>query len=158
VEKRRHGGFPGAVDYRLTAAGGDLLAVTELHAEWLALAPGGGKALGTVAARQATRSLIEGLSSGLVAALADRPRSLTELDGVIAGLTYPALERRLTSMRRAGLVLAVPGPERRTPFGLSDWLRMASIPLGAASRWERSWLSKTERERDPSLSAPAPTS
>ena len=42
----------------------------------------------------------------MMRALAARPMSLTELDSGITELSYPALERRLSSMRIAGLVEA----------------------------------------------------
>lgn len=140
VEKRRHGGFPGTVDYRLTAAGDDLIGVAETLASWLATSPQRPAALGTSDARRATKALVEGWASGIVRILASHPRSLTELDGAIYGLSYPALERRLALMRRFGLVQAVPASGRSTRFEVSDWLRTSAAPLDAGTRWERRWL------------------
>jgi DNA-binding HxlR family transcriptional regulator len=146
VEKRRWGGFPGTVDYRLTPAGRDLLGVAEAFAAWLSTSPQGPRDLGTAAAKRATKALIDGWATGMVWALASRPRSLTELDNAIAQFSYPALERRLSSMRRFGLVRPLPSDGRSTPFELSDWLRIATAPLDAAARWERKWSVRTGAE------------
>ena len=51
----------------------------------------------------------------MMRALAARPLSLTELDSLISDLSYPALERRLSSMRIAGLVEAQPSQRGRRP-------------------------------------------
>jgi DNA-binding HxlR family transcriptional regulator len=157
VEKRRRGGFPGSVDYRLTAAGHDLIGVAETFSEWLAQAPDGRKQLGTVFAKRVTRALVEGWGTGLVRALAVRPTSLTELSEAIPRLSYPAVERRFTSMRRLGLLKVVPSGGRATPCTLSDWLRTATIPLESASRWERRWLGAGREEgASPLTLAPTP--
>lgn len=140
VEKRRHGGFPGSVDYRLTAAGQDLIAVWETLAAWLAAAPGGGAPPGSRAAKGAIKILIESWRTGIVRALAAGPRSLTELAGAAPSLSYPALERRVSAMRRLGFVRALPGSRGKIPLEVGDWLRLAVAPLAAAARWERRWL------------------
>ena len=147
VEKRRQSGFAGAVDYQLTPAGRELLVVAQALAAWLAASPEGPAALGSAAARSAIKALVEGWTTGMVRALASRPLSLTELDRVIASLSYPSLERRLSAMRIVGLVAAQPGEGRSTPYSVSDWLRRAISPLAAAARWERRRL----RQRAPSI-------
>ena len=68
--------------------------------------------------------------------LANHPRSLTELDSMIAGLSYPALERRLSSMRIAGLVEAQSSRGVGTPYGVTPWARRGIVPLGVGSRCE----------------------
>lgn len=156
VAKRRHAGFPGTVDYRITAAGHDLLDVAEVLAAWLATSPQGLTTLGTTAAKHAIRALIEGRTNGMTQVLASRPRSLTELDEAVVGLSYPALERRLGSMHRLGLVEAVSANGRGVRFAISDWQRMATVPLDAAARWERRWLDAPE-ESGISRLVPAPT-
>lgn len=73
----------------------------------------------------------------MMSALAVRPMSLTELDSAIPELSYPALERRLSSMRIAGLVVAEPSQGSGTPYAVTDWARRGVAPLVAASRCER---------------------
>jgi DNA-binding HxlR family transcriptional regulator len=148
LEKRCHGGFPGAVDYRLTAAGDDLRGVTEALAVWLATAPDGPTALGSRAAKRAVKALIEAWATGIARALASRTRSLAELDEAIVDLSYPALERRLSSLRRLGLVQAVPGRGRGTLLELSDWLHLGIAPLSAAAGWEHRWSGELARVLD----------
>lgn len=157
IEKRREPGFPGAVDYRLTAAGHDLVKVAEMLSSWLTSSPNGRYPLGTATAKRATKAVIEAWASGIVSALTSRPCSLTELDGAIAGLSYPALERRLSALRRFGLVEAVSASGRGTPFAASEWLRVANEPLQAAARWELRWLTTSPGEETASPLAPAPT-
>ena len=68
--------------------------------------------------------------------MAARPLSLTELDGVITTLSYPAIERRLASLRLVAQIEAVYTDGRRTPYAVTDWLREGVAPLTAAARWE----------------------
>ena len=111
--------------------GRELLEVAERLELWLAQAPDGPISLESGAAKGAVKALVDGWGSTMMRALAARPLSLTELDGIIADLSYPALERRLSSMRMAGLVEAAaeqglghplrgdrvgpPGSRRRSP-------------------------------------------
>jgi DNA-binding HxlR family transcriptional regulator len=139
VEKRRHRGFPGSVDYCLTPAGRDLVPVAETLAAWLAASPEGQLPLGGAAARAAIAALVEAWRTGIVRALASTPVSLAELDGAIAGLGYPALKRRLASLRRLGLARAEAGSAQRTAFAAGEWLRLAVAPLLSAARWEARW-------------------
>lgn len=156
VTKRRQAGFPGLVDYRLTAAGDDLLGVAEMLAAWLATSPHGPIAVGTARAKHAIKALIEGRHSGMVQVLAFRPCSLTELDEAIFSLSYPALERRLASMHRLGLVEVAPANGRSTRFVIGEWLRTAAALLDAAAQWERRWLDAPRGEEIPRFT-PAPT-
>jgi DNA-binding HxlR family transcriptional regulator len=137
VERRRGDEFGGSVSYELTGAGRGLLGVAGYLAAWLARCPEGPIELGTTEAKSALKALVEGWSTGVVRALASRPLSLTELDKVIACLSYPSLERRLSSMRLLGMVEAMSGYGRSTPYAVSDWLRRAVAPLAAAARWEQ---------------------
>jgi DNA-binding HxlR family transcriptional regulator len=140
IAKRRRAEFPGTIDYQLTEPGRQLMWVAQVLEGWLAVAPDGPLALGTVGAKSAVKALVDGWSTTLIRALAARPLSLTELDSLISGLSYPSLERRLASMRLAGQVVACPGEGRGTPYGLTDWLRLAAGPLAAGVRWEREYL------------------
>lgn len=141
LERHRHEGFPGPVDYELTAAGRDLVQLGEVLQMWLTNAPEGPVSLGSPAAKSNVKALLDGWSSTIVRAVAARPLSLTDLNRLISTHNYPSLERRLGAMRLAGLLDPVPGEGRRTPYGASIWLRQAVAPLVAAARWERRHLS-----------------
>jgi DNA-binding HxlR family transcriptional regulator len=137
ITKQRRNAFPGALEYELEKPGGDLLAVASVLERWLADAPGGSLAPSHDAAKAAVKALVGGWSTPILRALAARPVSLTELDKVVAELNYPSLERRLTAMRLAGLVEALPANGRGTPYAATDWTRQAVAPIAAAIHWER---------------------
>jgi DNA-binding HxlR family transcriptional regulator len=137
IERRPRNEFPTSVDYEITAAGRALLETSELLQGWLNGSPGGEIELGSVAAKSAIKALVDGWASNLVRALAARPLALTELNTLIPRISYPSLERRLTAMRNAGLVLAHRGEGRATPYEVTEWLRRAIAPVSAAMAWER---------------------
>jgi DNA-binding HxlR family transcriptional regulator len=93
--------------------------------------------LGSAQAKSAIRALVDGWGAGMVRALVARPLSLTELDGIISSLTYPALERRLAAMRLLEMVEATSAAGRSRPYTVTHWLRRSIGPLAAATRWER---------------------
>jgi DNA-binding HxlR family transcriptional regulator len=142
VSRARDNGFPGSASYLLERPGADLAAVARVVQGWLAEAPGGPVELGTVAARSAIKALVEGWSTTLLRALAARPLTLTELDALIADVSYPSLERRLVAMRMAGQVEAVAGSRRGTPYGVTSWLRRATAVIVCAICWERRHLAE----------------
>jgi DNA-binding HxlR family transcriptional regulator len=125
------------LNYELSGPGQALLRVANVLEHWLEAAPEGPITLGSAAAKSAITALVEGWSSTLMRALVAQPLTLTELDALIAGLSYPSLERRLSAMRMIGLVEARPGRGRGTPYVVSDWLRRAVAPLVTAACWER---------------------
>lgn len=137
VERRREEGFPGSVTYSVTPSGERLLKVRQALQEWLRLAPGRPVTLGSPAAKSTTKALVDGWSSKIVRAIAARPCALTELDRLIPQISYPSLERRLTSMRQVGLLEAHSTGARVTPYKATAWLRHAVRPLTAAIAWER---------------------
>lgn len=139
IERRRESEFPGAVEYELGGAGRALLEVGETVEAWLAEAPEGPLELGGVGARSAVKAVVDGWSSAILRALAARPLSLTQLNRLISDLNYPSLERRLGALRLAGLIEALPGHSRGTPYVVTEWLRRAVGPISAATRWERSF-------------------
>jgi DNA-binding HxlR family transcriptional regulator len=143
IDKRRRNRFPGVLEYELTAAGRDLLFVADVLERWLSLAPDGPLALDSSAAKTAIKALAEGWSATMLRALAASPLSLTQLDGVIASLSYPALERRLAVLRLAGLIEASPIPAKGIPYAVTGWLRTGVAPLVAAARWERRHAAAT---------------
>lgn len=140
VERRRCNRFPGNVELQLSDAGRELLTVVAVLSRWLAAAPGGPTAFGGRGAKSAITALVAGWSTSMIRALAVRPLSLTELDSVISGVSYPSLERRLGAMRLAGLLKRAASNGRATPYEVSAWLREAAAPLVAAARWERRFL------------------
>lgn len=137
IDRQRQAAFPGSVEYRITRAGRDLLGVAKVLETWLSLRPAGSITLGTTASKSATKALVEGWSTNIVRAIATRPLSLTELNKVISKISYPSLERRLGSLRLAGLVEPQPSERRGTPHGATEWLRRAVVPLASAAAWER---------------------
>jgi DNA-binding HxlR family transcriptional regulator len=134
---------PYGVQNELTPLGHELLDVAELLEIWLAEAPDGPISLETGAAKGAVKALIDGWGSTMMRALAASPQSLTELDSLISGLSYPALERRLSSMRIAGLVEAQPSRGAGTPYAVTHWARRGIAPLAAASYCERVHMAPT---------------
>lgn len=126
-----------ATDYELTALGRDLLEVADSLEAWLGLAPEGAIALGSGTAKGAVRALVDGWGSRMMRVLGAGPLALTELDKQIPDLNYPALERRLASMRMAGLVEANESVGARTPYSVTEWGRKAIVPLAKAIRCER---------------------
>lgn len=148
LARHREGGFPGGVSYTLTPAGEGLLKVGDVLQRWLEEAPEGPIALGSTAAKSATKALVDGWSALIVRALAARPLALTELHRLIPQISYPTLERKLTAMRLVHLLQAEPnGSGRGTPYGVTPWLRKAVPTLAAAVAWERRYLP----ERMPQL-------
>lgn len=137
LEKQRRNRFPGVLEYELSAAGGNLLEVSDRLARWLEGSPEGELELGGSSAKSAVRALTAGWSATMLHALATGPLTLTELDGLISSLNYPSVGRRLAAMRLAGLVKAYADDGRRTPYGVATWARRAAAPLVAAIRWER---------------------
>lgn len=143
IDRHRHNGFPGRVDYGVAPAGRELLLVARVLERWLAERPGRALSPGSTAGRSAVKALIEGWSTTMLRAIAAEPLSLTALDRIIGTSSYPALERRLAAMRQVGLVEAVPSKGPGTPYGATEWLRRAVAPLCAAIRWERRFLADT---------------
>jgi DNA-binding HxlR family transcriptional regulator len=143
IERRRRNSFPGVLEYELTAAGRELRPVLDALEGWLARSLDGPRTPGGNEAKAAIKALADSWSTTMLRALAATPLSLTELDGVISSLSYPALERRLATMRLAGLIAARPGNGRGTPYVVTDLLRQGLAPLTAAARWERRNLPLT---------------
>lgn len=138
VVAKRHGdAMPHAVENELTPAGQELLRVAESLEAWLQHAPEGPLSLETGSAKGVIKAFVDGWGSTVLGTLARRPMSLTELDSVIPMLSYPALERRLSSMRMAGLVEAAPAQGSGTPYTVTAWARQGVVPLAAAARCEQ---------------------
>jgi DNA-binding HxlR family transcriptional regulator len=135
--KRPTSQMPYAVENELTPMGRELLEVADHLEVWLNQCPEGSISLESGAARGIVKAFVDGWGSTMMGDLASRPMSLTELDRSIADLSYPALERRLSSMRMAGLVESRPSSGTGTPYAVTDWARRGVAPLAAAAHCER---------------------
>lgn len=142
VAKRPTQQMPYAVENELTPLGQGLLGVVDRLEVWLKEAPEGPIPLESAAAKGAIKALVDGWESKMMRALAARPLSLTQLDRLISDFSYPALERRLASMRLAGLVEGQRGQGGGTPYAVTDWARLGVAPLAAASHCERTYMSE----------------
>jgi DNA-binding HxlR family transcriptional regulator len=140
LERRQQSHFPGSVEYELGKAGRELLGVARATQSWLGAAPDLPVELGTPAAKNSIKALVDGWSSTVVRALAARPLSLTQLSRLISTINYPSLERRLTSMRLTGqIATSEKSLGRSRPYAPTPWLRRAIAPLAAAAAWERTF-------------------
>lgn len=126
----------------LTPAGQEMLAVPKALEAWLGQCPNGPISIEDEHVKVAVKALAEGWSSTLMLALAIAPRSLTELSGLIPGVSYPSLERRIGWMRASGQIAALPKEARGTPYAPTDWLRLSVAPLCVAGRCERRYLDR----------------
>lgn len=137
LDRHVRSGMPYTVENELTDVGRGILNVADSVEAWLAQAPHGPIAFGSEPAKGAIRALVAGWGSTMLRALATRPLSLTELDGVIPDISYPSLERRLSAMRAARQVEALPGDAAGAkPYTVTNWARQAVGPLIAAGRCE----------------------
>jgi DNA-binding HxlR family transcriptional regulator len=137
LQKRPTQQMPYAVENDLTTLGRGMLDVADRLEIWLRSAPDAPIPLESAAAKGAIKALVDGWESKMIRALAARPLSLTQLDRLISDFSYPALERRLASMRLAGLVEGQRGQGGGTPYSVTDWARLGIAPLAAASHCER---------------------
>ena len=137
IEKRRPDYLPSApLEYSLTGAGRELLAVAEGLQRWLTEAPQGPLELGGDPARAAVKGLVDGWMARMLAPLAGEPLSLTQLGRKLTSVSYPTLARRLETMRLAEQVEEGERTGSGTPYVLRDWLRRGIAPLAVAVRWE----------------------
>lgn len=138
LRRRGRSDKPSVLEYELTLLGRDLLFAIDAVEAWLGLAPEEPLALDSPGAKVAIKALVGGWTSTIVRALAARPLTLTELDKLIDGCTYPALERRLSVMRLAGqLGLSDSEDGNGRHYTVEPWLRQAIGPLNVAARCER---------------------
>ena len=149
LERKVIPGMPYTVENDLSECGREILEVAGHVEAWLARAPHGPIALGSEAAKGSIRSLVAGWSSTVLRALAARPLALTDLNSLIKDLSYPALERRLSSMRAARQIEVLSDkPGKARPYAVTDWTRQAVVPLVAASRCECRHLPGTVEPLD----------
>jgi DNA-binding HxlR family transcriptional regulator len=136
VSKRPTTQMPYAVENALTPMGEGVVEVADRLEAWLGFAPEGPISLEAGGARGVVKAFVDGWGSTMLRGLAARPMSLTELDRRIPELSYPALERRLSSMRMAGLIAAHPGSGGGTPYAVTEWARRGVLPLATAADCE----------------------
>lgn len=136
VRKRPTAQMPYAVENELSDMGRELLEVAAHLEAWLGKAPERPVSLEGGAAKGVVKAFVDGWGSTMMRSLAAQPMSLTELDRRIPELSYPALERRLASMRMAGLIEARKSDGAGTPYAVTDWARHGVVPLAAASHCE----------------------
>jgi DNA-binding HxlR family transcriptional regulator len=146
LERRQGAQLGAAADYELLRAGHGLAEVARTAGAWLRGSPEGPLQLGSAPAKSVVKALVEAWSSAIVRALAARPLSLADLSRLISSLSYPALQRRLSALRYAGLVEACSDEGQGRLYTVTPWLRAATAPLSVAARWEQ--------ERLPSPPAP----
>jgi DNA-binding HxlR family transcriptional regulator len=137
VARKRREEVPPAAECRLTTPGERLLPVARRLEAWLADAPQGPLKLGEAYATATVKALAVAWGSTLLRWLAERPRSLAELEQLIEIFGYRKLERIARDLVKAGLVERVAASARPSRYGLTDWARRAAGLLTAAMRWER---------------------
>jgi len=140
VTRRRDGLGSHPIAYELSGAGEELLVATCALEGWLRRAPQGPIALGSEPAKGAVKALAGAWDSTLLRALAGAPLSLTQLDSLIGLLSYPALERRLSAMRAAGLAVPVESGGDGNPYAVTPWARQGVGPIVSAVLFERRHL------------------
>lgn len=136
IRRERLDDFPGTLEYELLEPGRELLAVAEGLRRWLRGAPDGPLELSDDAAKAAVKGLVEGWNTGVTAALATGPLSLTELDKEIPSVSYPSIERCLDALRLADLVEVGARCSSGTPHTITEWLRRGLAPIVLAAHWE----------------------
>lgn len=138
VAKRKLNLFPSVREYELTKLPGrELLFVATTLEGWLASAPEDPLTFGSDGGRAAIGALAESWSSTTLRALAAGPASPAELDREIGLLSRASLERRVDSLRIAGLIADNSTGGGETSYEITDWLRKGTGPIAAAARWER---------------------
>lgn len=140
LEKRPTQQMPYAVESELTPMGRALLGVADRLEAWLRQAPEGSLSLESGSAKGVIKAFVDGWGSTIMRGLATRPMALTELDRRIPDLSYPALERRLASMRMAGLIEALPSRGTGTPYTVTEWARRGVAPLAEAGQCEMLYM------------------
>lgn len=137
IVRERSGATPPVASCRLKGSGRCLLRVARLLEGWLGHAPAGPLGVCDARAAAATKALALGWGSTILRWLAERPRSLTELEPLVDGLGYRKLERAMRDLCSAGLVERVDGEGRLSPYAVTRWARESVAVLAAAVRWER---------------------
>jgi DNA-binding HxlR family transcriptional regulator len=142
VRRTRRGDVPPVVECELGTAGERLLPVASRLDAWLAENPRGPLKLGEAYATATVKALAVAWGSTLLRWLAEKPRSLTELERLIHVFGYRKLERIVRDLVEAGLLERVAVTGRLSPYGVTEWTRWTAGLLTAAMRWERHEVPK----------------
>ncbi|HWI94929.1 MAG TPA: winged helix-turn-helix transcriptional regulator [Solirubrobacterales bacterium] len=142
ISRTRRGDVPPIAECRLEMAGAQLLPVARRLDAWLAEAPKGTLRLGEAYATTSVKALAVAWGSTLLRWLAERPRTLSELEQLIHAFGYRKLERIVRDLVEAGLIEPVETRSRLRPYGVTEWGRCAAGLLVAAMRWERHEIPK----------------
>lgn len=142
VRRRRLGDVPPVAECRLAAPGERLLPVADRLDAWLADAPQGSLKLGEAYTAATVKALAVAWGSTLLRWLAERPRSLGELERLVHVFGYRKLERILRDLVKAGLVQRVVLDGRSNSYEVTHWARQTAGLLAAAMRWERREIAK----------------
>lgn len=137
IARERSKATPPVAACRLESAGHCLLRVARLLDGWLGCAPTGPLTVGDTQATTVIKALALGWGSTILRWLAERPRSLSELEPLVEGLGYRKLERALRDLGNAGLVERIDAEGRLSPHAVTRWARESVAVLSAAVRWER---------------------
>lgn len=135
--------MPYTVENELSRAGHGFLGVADVVERWLSRYPDGPIPLGSDDSKRAIGALLGGWESTVLHALAARPLSLTELNGVVPDVSYPSIGRRLSAMRATRQVEALALTAGSKPQIVTEWGRRAVAPLLSAGRCERVHLEGT---------------
>jgi DNA-binding HxlR family transcriptional regulator len=123
---------------KITPSGREMLFVAATLERWLGRTPKGVLPFGGDGATEAIEALAKSWSSTMLHALAERPRSLADLDRTIQVPGYASTEHCLEAMRLLGQVEThCGGDSEGALYSLTDWMREGIGPLAAAARLER---------------------
>jgi DNA-binding HxlR family transcriptional regulator len=142
IGRTRRGEVPPVAECRLETPGERLLPVARRLDAWLADAPRCPLRLGEAYATATVKALAVAWGSTLLRWLAERPRTLTELEQLIHVFGYRKLERILRDLVKAGLVERALVKGRLSLYSVTEWARWTAGLLTAAMRWERQEIAK----------------
>lgn len=135
VTRRGMSIYAGSREYDLAKPGRELRFVMVALERWLNGTRWERLDLDSDAGGDAIKAVLAGWSSQIMRGVAARPCSLAELNE-LAGLSSASLERRVETMRQAGL-LEIDSSGKAPAYVRTAWLCSAMGPIVAASRWER---------------------
>lgn len=135
------GGLVSGGEFRLTAAGDDLLEVMALTGAWLTRNPSRSLSPMSDASWRAYTALGDGWEISLIQHLLVQPSTKSELRATIPSLGTQKLKRMLRRLRGADLLELLDGSDLAVPcYGLTHWCRQAITVLVAIAHWERAHL------------------
>lgn len=144
IVRERRPGVPPVAYCSLSPAGQGLLPVVEQFGRWLATAPGESSSPDEVAGGRTIKALATAWETNVLRWLAERPRSLTELNALSPDeVTYHNVRSARESLSTGGLITPVHSEDHAQPYELTEWARWSAGCVAAAIRWERTFLEDT---------------